>query len=164
MKSPSAGPALTLAWTCGSFKHFISAPLAICSPLKGSSLSLSGRGSKGVACTFLTQLAGPYFSNAPLSPLAPGPLSSPLSSPPVLSALLCRCQSLTPLKESTLCCSVIADVSSHSDWQPGLLTSSPGVAGGLAGRSVCAHEIWWYTGMHTSVQAGVCACSRCVYE
>lgn len=74
MKSPSAGPALTLAWTRGSHKHFISAPLAICAPLKGSSLSLGVRGGgAGEACTFLTQLAGPCFPYAPFAPLAPRP-------------------------------------------------------------------------------------------
>lgn len=95
MKSPSAGPALTLAWTCGSLKHFISSPLAICAPLNGSSHSLCA---KGEACTFLTQLAGPYSADAPLSPLAPC-----LPSSPVLSAPLWRCQSLAPFKERTVC-------------------------------------------------------------
>lgn len=92
MKSPSAGPALTLAWTCGSLKHFISAPLAICAPLKGSSLSFCERGRKGAACTFLTQLAGPYFPDAPLSPLAP--------LPPFICSLFLSCSECSSLSVS----------------------------------------------------------------
>ena len=143
----------------------------LCPTKKVSSLSLSlckggGRG-LAVTCTFLTQLAGPYFSRCTslLSGTSPSFISS-LSLPPVLSAPLCRCQSLTPLKEPTLCCAAIADVSSRCDWQSGLLASSPGVSGALTGRGVCMHELLWYIGMYWSVWAAVCvcACGRWVYE
>ncbi len=139
----------------------------LCPTKRVFSLSVQGGRRRRGACTFLTQLAGPCFPGAPLALLAPRPplssSSSPLSSSLVLSALLCRCQSLTPFKEQTLCCAMIADVSSRGDWQPGLLTSSPGVAGRRAGWQECvrAHEIWWYIGMRASVC--VCALRLCLW-
>lgn len=151
---------LTSVWTRASLTHFISAPLAICAPLKGSSLCLSlleqsergwsGAGDGG-SLHFLNPVSGPLHPWCTSSPPHPPHL---LSSSLVVSAPSCRHQSVAPFKMQTLCCAMSADVSSCTDWQPGLLTYSTKVAGGLAGAQV--HEMWWYIEMHASVQANVC--------
>lgn len=55
------------------------------------------RGRMEEACTFLTQLAGPYFVDAPLSPLAPCP---PFTSTLSFSRWLCA--RLTPFERAAL--------------------------------------------------------------
>lgn len=82
MKSPSPSPALRLAWTCGSLKHFISAPLAICAPLKGSPLFVYKEGGSRGGLHFLNPVSRPLLSHCTSRPPGTSPRHHLPSLPP----------------------------------------------------------------------------------
>lgn len=110
------------------------------------------RGRKAEACTFLTQLAGPYFVDAPLSPLAPCPPSLPLWLSP---SLLSGCVHRSLLFKGRPC------VLHHDRWCQQLrrLTARPfnlrSCGGWCVGWQVCVHD-------NASECRQACVCSACV--